>query len=124
MRLTICPVATDPGFMWTMKMSMLFLMQRLTENTTASVYVVPIMVYTVTTYVIHAIVVATYCMPFHKYWQVYPDPGTKCYPDTLVLYIVCLVFNITTDVAIALLPVPVSCELSSASSALHVHVTS
>lgn len=111
--LTIRLIVIDPGFMWTMKLSMLFLMKRLTQSTPVGKFILPIMAYTVVSYIIHAIIVLTYCAPFHKYWQIYPDPGEKCYPDTPVLYIECLIFNVSTDLLIAALPIPVRCESTS-----------
>ncbi|KAF4989001.1 hypothetical protein FDECE_14855 [Fusarium decemcellulare] len=98
---------TYPGFVWTLKLCMMFLLKRLTKGLYMARFIKPMMALIVTCYVIIVIVVCTYCRPFHKYWQVYPDPGTKCYPDTSGLYVAVLTMNLITDTLIVIIPLPV-----------------
>jgi hypothetical protein len=45
------------------------------------------------------------CQPFHKYWQVVPDPGSQCrqgYAQILTMGI----FNIVTNLALIIFPIP------------------
>ncbi|KAH6876734.1 hypothetical protein B0T10DRAFT_566700 [Thelonectria olida] len=47
------------------------------------------------------------CRPFHKMWQINPDPGNLCQPASSKLYIfivVCL--NVITDAYLLLIPIP------------------
>ncbi|KAJ4018271.1 hypothetical protein NW761_015059 [Fusarium oxysporum] len=46
-------------------------------------------------------------MPFHKIWQVYPDPGWLCTPQNKATFYTVLILNILTDLCILLIPIPV-----------------
>ncbi|KAI8305424.1 hypothetical protein K4K61_005336 [Colletotrichum sp. SAR11_59] len=47
------------------------------------------------------------CRPFHKNWQIYPDPGNVCQPaiSNQVVW-VCLSFNVSTDLYLLSIPLP------------------
>lgn len=68
---------TYPGFIWTLKLCMLFLLKRLTRDLWINKFIKPTMVLVLTCYIVGVIVICTYCRPFYKYWQIYPDPGGK-----------------------------------------------
>ncbi|KAK8009455.1 hypothetical protein PG991_012006 [Apiospora marii] len=91
---------------WTEKLCILFLLKRLTRGLWVERLVKPMMAIVVTCYLIIVVVVTTYCIPFHNYWQIYPDPGTRCHPDTTGLYVAVLVMNCLTDLGIAAIPIP------------------
>ncbi|KAK8130637.1 hypothetical protein PG999_003017 [Apiospora kogelbergensis] len=97
---------TYPGFVWTEKLCILFLLKRLTRGLWVQRFIKPLMAIVVGCYLIIVILVTTYCIPFHKYWQIYPDPGTRCYPDTPGLYMAVLIMNCSTDLGIAAIPIP------------------
>lgn len=66
-----------PGFVWTLKLCMVFFLRRLVAGIWVEKFIIPMMVLVCTCYVIIIIVVTTSCRPFYKYWQIYPDPGCK-----------------------------------------------
>ncbi|KAK8076969.1 hypothetical protein PG996_003139 [Apiospora saccharicola] len=99
---------TYPGFVWTEKLCILFLLKRLTRGLWVERLVKPMMAIVITCYLIIVVIVTTYRIPFHKIWQIYPDPGTRCHPDTPGLYMAVLVMNCLTDLGIAAIPIPVS----------------
>lgn len=68
---------TYTSFIWTLKLCMLFLLQRLTQSLWTSKFVKPLMVVAVILWVVIMIILFTLCRPFYRYWQVYPDPGSK-----------------------------------------------
>ncbi|RYP73648.1 hypothetical protein DL771_003536 [Monosporascus sp. 5C6A] len=47
------------------------------------------------------------CRPFHKYWQIHPDPGNACQPavsnQIIWTYLSC---NVTTDLYLLSIPIP------------------
>ena len=55
-----------------------------------------------------AVVIATLaeCQPFHKYWQVVPDPGAQCRQGYAQL-ITMAVSDVTTDVLLVAFPIPI-----------------
>ncbi|KAJ5220365.1 hypothetical protein N7468_009569 [Penicillium chermesinum] len=47
------------------------------------------------------------CQPFHRFWQVNPDPGNICQPTKSPVYVyVCVIFDIITDLYLLLIPLP------------------
>lgn len=53
------------------------------------------------------ILFASACRPFHKLWQILPDPGPYCFPQSHVFLITVLVLNLVTDLCIILIPIPI-----------------
>ncbi|KAL6922877.1 hypothetical protein FSST1_000151 [Fusarium sambucinum] len=48
------------------------------------------------------------CHPFHRFWQINPDPGNFCQSAASRVYIFTVVtFNIATDVYLLLIPLPI-----------------
>lgn len=53
------------------------------------------------------------CQPFHKFWQINPDPGNICQPTRSPVYVfMCLIPNVLTDLYLSTIPLPV-CNFSS-----------
>ncbi|CAH0053856.1 unnamed protein product [Clonostachys solani] len=47
------------------------------------------------------------CRPFHRYWQINPDPGNVCQPAVSNQIVwVCYAFNVTTDMYLLSIPLP------------------
>ncbi|TGZ80875.1 hypothetical protein EX30DRAFT_371902 [Ascodesmis nigricans] len=47
------------------------------------------------------------CIPSKKLWQTYPNPGKNCEVETPIFNIVTLVLNVSTDLFIMLIPLPI-----------------
>ncbi|ATY59096.1 hypothetical protein A9K55_003432 [Cordyceps militaris] len=59
------------------------------------------------TYIILAATIFLSCRPFHKYWQIYPDPGNSCQPALSIQIIwTALALNASTDFYLMSIPVP------------------
>lgn len=65
------------GFIWTEKLTILFLLKRVARGFAVEKAVLPVMGLVVATYLTIVVVVTSYCRPFYKYWQFFPDPGGK-----------------------------------------------
>ncbi|BAE59195.1 unnamed protein product [Aspergillus oryzae RIB40] len=53
------------------------------------------------------IVILAACRPFHKYWQIYPDPGNICQPAISEAIVwVTFIANIITDPYLIFIPIP------------------
>lgn len=61
------------------------------------------------TYVATILSIMLGCLPFHKNWQIYPDPGNHCQPaiSHINLYVT-VVLNVVTDLYLMSIPLPVS----------------
>ncbi|KAK3314830.1 hypothetical protein B0H66DRAFT_481402 [Apodospora peruviana] len=92
-----------------LKVAMLFFYLRLTQGLSRN--------YRMRVYIGFGIVMVGYltsiiavfasCQPFHKYWQVYPDPGHLCYPATSPTIVWAgFAANITSDVYLIVIPLP------------------
>lgn len=61
------------------------------------------------TYLATALSLLLSCQPFHKFWQIYPDPGNICQPTRSKVYVfMCLLPNVLTDAYLSTIPLPVS----------------
>ncbi|XWW92396.1 hypothetical protein V2A60_000319 [Cordyceps javanica] len=59
------------------------------------------------TYAVLAGTIFLSCRPFHKYWQIYPDPGNGCQPALSIQIIwTNLALNASTDFYLMSIPVP------------------
>ncbi|KAJ4163593.1 hypothetical protein LMH87_005313 [Akanthomyces muscarius] len=59
------------------------------------------------TYLVLGATVFLSCRPFHKYWQIYPDPGNACQPALSIQIIwMNLALNASTDLYLMSIPVP------------------
>lgn len=63
--------------LWTLKFNMLCFYSRLVRSLWTEKFVKPLMVFVVMSAVAIVFTLALTCRPFHKLWQVWPDPGRK-----------------------------------------------
>lgn len=59
---------------WTLKFNMLFFYRRVVRGTTVERAVIPALAFVGVTGVAVVLTFTLMCIPFHKLWQVYPDP--------------------------------------------------
>ncbi|KAI8936146.1 hypothetical protein NX059_007641 [Plenodomus lindquistii] len=95
------------GLIWTLKLNMLFLYRRVVSFVWVKKFIVPVMIIVGVTGVAIWILLATACRPFHKLWQIWPDPGMYCMPQSPAFLVTILVLNLTTDMCIMLIPIPI-----------------
>ncbi|PSN73633.1 hypothetical protein BS50DRAFT_191908 [Corynespora cassiicola Philippines] len=95
------------GLIWSLKLNMLFLYRRVVSHIWVKKFIVPTMMFVVITGVSIWILLASACRPFHKLWQILPDPGKYCMPQSPAFLITILVLNLTTDICIILIPIPI-----------------
>jgi hypothetical protein len=61
----------------------------------------------VATFIVIIFTIYLSCRPFNRYWQINPDPGNVCEAAVSKPIIwVTFVFNISTDVYLLLIPIP------------------
>ena len=90
---------------WGTKACLLLLYWRLTQNLTQGLIVKCAAVYVGATYIVMLILYfAVWCRPFHDYWQV-PAHNMQC-PTALNHLITNLVFNLSSDLLIMSIPLP------------------
>ncbi|PHH60400.1 hypothetical protein CDD82_2309 [Ophiocordyceps australis] len=95
--------------LWVLKTSLLFFYMRLTAGLSRS-YLVRIYMgfgFLGISWIIVMSNLYLSCRPFHKNWQINPDPGNVCYPAVSRQIVwVYFAFNITTDLFLLSIPVP------------------
>ncbi|KAF7114202.1 hypothetical protein CNMCM5793_007780 [Aspergillus hiratsukae] len=95
--------------MWALKLSMLAFYLRLTDGLSQR-YRNPIYVgfaLVIGSYLASVIVVFAACQPFHKYWQINPNPGVVCQAAISKPIIwSSLASNVSTDIYLILIPIP------------------
>ena len=64
------------GLIWSLKLNMLFLYRRVVSIVWIKKFIVPAMALVGVTGVSIFIMFASACRPFHKLWQILPDPGS------------------------------------------------
>ena len=95
---------------WTLKACMLFMFARMTTGTSHIKWIRAVAVYVTVGYIAAQITFFTACTPFSGYWAV-PVSNPQC--TTLVHYaIVQATFNLSSDVLIIAIPVPMILSLS------------
>jgi hypothetical protein len=95
---------------WILKACMLFMFTRMTRGTTHMRWIRLVAIWVVAGWVAVQIAFFTACRPFNGYWAV-PPPNPQC--TTLEHYaIVQAVFNISSDLLIIALPIPLIASLS------------
>ncbi|KAL7939384.1 hypothetical protein V8C35DRAFT_326426 [Trichoderma chlorosporum] len=108
-KIQIAGWSTYSTLLWTLKTSLLIFYIRLTDGLASH--------YRIRIYIGFALLAATYiaaelnlylsCRPFHKLWQIYPNPGNVCQPATSNQIIwVYWAFNVITDLYIISIPLP------------------
>ncbi|PVH98960.1 hypothetical protein DM02DRAFT_680576 [Periconia macrospinosa] len=95
------------GLIWTLKLNMLFLYKRVVSVVWVKKFLLPAMIFVGITGLSIWILFASACRPLHKLWQILPDPGKYCMPQSPAFLITVLVLNLTTDVVIILIPIPI-----------------
>ncbi|VUC26223.1 unnamed protein product [Clonostachys rosea] len=104
----ICP------FIWTLKLNMLFLYQRVVKGLWVSRFIKPTIYLVIGTFVATYLILFCACRPYSRMWTVYPDQGGICRPDSVLNMVPALVMNIITDVLIMAIPAPVVIPIKTA----------
>ncbi|KAI1202965.1 hypothetical protein F5X97DRAFT_319120 [Nemania serpens] len=91
---------------WLIKLNQLFFYKRVLKGLHAQKLIIPAMGLLGATFVAVVLTLALHCVPLQKLWQVYPDPGTNCVPQTKAVFTVVLSLNLLTDLCILTLPIP------------------
>lgn len=92
---------------WMLKFNMLCFYRRVVRNTWSEKFVKPLMGVIGVTFMVIVFTISLTCRPFHDLWKVWPDPGPRCVPQNVVFLATILSFNLTTDLCIMLVPLPV-----------------
>ncbi|KAE8149094.1 hypothetical protein BDV25DRAFT_141146 [Aspergillus avenaceus] len=100
---------TYSALIWSLKLSMLAFYVRLTDGLgrryRIPVYVGYILV--IGTFVASIITIFAACRPFHKYWQINPDPGNVCQAAVSKPIVwVSFAANVSTDLYLITIPIP------------------
>ncbi|OAT04807.1 hypothetical protein BDBG_01303 [Blastomyces gilchristii SLH14081] len=108
-KIQICGWTSYGILLWSLKASLLVLYMRLTLGLNRS--------YRIRIYIGFGFIVASWvavvlnlflaCRPFHKNWQIYPDPGNVCQPaiSNQIIWVF-LGLNVTTDMYLLSIPIP------------------
>lgn len=64
-------------FIWTLKLNMLFLYQRVVRGLWVERYIKPVMVLAGVTFVAVTLILFCACRPYNRMWTVYPDQGCR-----------------------------------------------
>ncbi|EEH42662.2 uncharacterized protein PADG_07482 [Paracoccidioides brasiliensis Pb18] len=108
-KIQLCGWSTYGTLLWSLKSSLLVLYSRLTFGLKRS--------YRIRIYIGFCFIIASWmivlmnlflaCRPFHKYWQIYPDPGNVCQPaiSNQIIWVF-LGFNVATDLYLLYIPIP------------------
>ncbi len=67
---------------WLLKFNMLCFYQRVVRGLWVEIFVKPVMGLVLASAVAIILTLALTCRPFHKLWQVWPDPGGMSLPNT------------------------------------------
>ncbi|KIW68453.1 hypothetical protein PV04_04396 [Phialophora macrospora] len=94
--------------LWTLKLCMIIFYQRLTESLDHMRMRVRLgYAVVISTYLATELSILFGCHPFHKNWQIYPNPGNYCQPaiSKIDLYVT-VVLNVFSDAYLLSIPVP------------------
>ncbi|KFA76593.1 hypothetical protein S40288_09312 [Stachybotrys chartarum IBT 40288] len=100
-------VATYILFIWTLKLNMLFLYQRIVKDLWVERFILPTIGLVVATLIVCFIILFSACRPYHRMWTMWPDQGPNCQPQSRLNMIPPLAMNLVTDACIMAIPVPV-----------------
>ncbi|EHK21037.1 uncharacterized protein TRIVIDRAFT_213239 [Trichoderma virens Gv29-8] len=108
-KIQIAGWSTYSTLLWTLKTSLLIFYIRLTDGL-ARHYRIRIYIgfaFLAASYIVVALNLYLSCRPFHKLWQIYPDPGNVCQPaiSNQIIWVY-WAFNVTTDLYIISIPLP------------------
>ncbi|KAL4866577.1 hypothetical protein BDV12DRAFT_172676 [Aspergillus spectabilis] len=98
------------SILWSLKGAVLFYYSRIMSGVAQQKVIRVSAVYCGLSYIAVVLSVALHCRPFHKIWQINPDPGRECTAH-YNLYLVVVVFNVTTDILLVYIPIPVLVHL-------------
>ncbi|KAL4866581.1 hypothetical protein BDV12DRAFT_187336 [Aspergillus spectabilis] len=98
--------------LWALKASMLFFYDRITMGLVEQKIVRGCAVYCAASFLAVNLALVFNCRPFHKKWQVYPDPGREC-TTHYSLYPVVAVLNIISDLVLVWIPIPILVRLQA-----------
>ncbi|PGH34996.1 hypothetical protein GX50_02130 [[Emmonsia] crescens] len=99
------------GLIWSLKMNMLFFYKRVVNGLWVEKFILPAQLIVGATGTSILLLLGLTCRPFHKLFQVYPDPGPLCTPQSLAFLIPILIMNVTTDMMIMAIPLPVLAKM-------------
>lgn len=98
---------TYVAIVWILKLNMLFFYQRVVRGLWVEKFIYPAMGLVVAAGSVIVLLFALVCRPFGHLFQVYPDPGEYCVPQNTIFFYSILALNLTTDLVIVLIPIPV-----------------
>ncbi|KAI4096053.1 MAG: hypothetical protein LQ339_007069 [Xanthoria mediterranea] len=104
----ICGWMVYTSLLWTLKTCMLIFFSRLTVGVSNMKIRIRIgAVLLAVSYLATILSMLLSCQPFHRLWQIYPDPGNLCYPAISTLYVaVVITLNASTDFYLMSVPLP------------------
>ncbi|OGM47934.1 hypothetical protein ABOM_002713 [Aspergillus bombycis] len=101
---------TYSALIWSLKLSMLAFYVRLTDGLGRR-YRVPVYIgfaLVIGTFIASIVTIFAACRPLHKYWQINPDPGRKCFAAiSKPIVWVSFAANVSTDLYLITIPIPV-----------------
>ncbi|KAI1251711.1 hypothetical protein MGN70_006279 [Eutypa lata] len=100
-------VATYILFIWTLKLNMLFLYQRVVQGLWVEKFLKPAMFLVGLTFFASYLILFCACRPYNRMWIVYPDQGPICQPQSTLNMVPPLIMNVLTDILIMGIPAPV-----------------
>ncbi|KJZ68689.1 hypothetical protein HIM_11916 [Hirsutella minnesotensis 3608] len=100
-------VATYILFIWTLKLNMLFLYQRVVSRLWVAKFIKSVMGVVFATFFAIYLILFCACRPYYRMWIVYPDQGPICEPQSTLNMVPPLIMNILTDVMIMAIPAPI-----------------
>ena len=93
--------------LWLLKLNMLFFYRRITNGLWVEKYIMPTIWLVAGSFVVVLITLFCTCFPYHKMWQIMPDPGPLCVPLNKVVLFTMLAMNLGTDLCIVVIPLPI-----------------
>ncbi|KAI8630336.1 hypothetical protein F5Y19DRAFT_429732 [Xylariaceae sp. FL1651] len=108
-RIQLAGWSTYSALLWTLKASLLFFYIRLTAGLggTVRIRIYVGFGFLISTYLAATLNLFLGCRPFHKYWQINPDPGNDCQPaiSTRIVWVYAIL-NVVTDLYLLSIPIP------------------
>ncbi|KAG7074668.1 Kinesin-like protein [Colletotrichum scovillei] len=88
-------------------MIVLFFYRRLVAGQWVDKFIFPVMGLVGATATAMGLIIALTCRPLYLMWQIRPDPGENCVPQNKIYFYSIFVMNVTTDLCIIAIPIPV-----------------
>ncbi|KAK8062046.1 hypothetical protein PG994_008412 [Apiospora phragmitis] len=99
------------GTVWTLKLCMAFFYRRLVRGLWSEKLILPLMAGIGMTGLAGILTIYTTCTPVSKHWQILPNPGPICVPQNPWVFITIMGLNLSTDLCILSLPIPVLAKM-------------